>query len=228
MLATIFPFFLAGLLGGGHCLGMCGGLVTAFSLQLPSKHSRWPYIALFNLGRVTSYVAVGLLAGGFAGAMASTQMGLLVRLILGGVSIALLFAMGLYLLTRQPLLAALERAGGRVWLWIRPLLQRLLPIRRPLDAALAGLLWGWMPCGMVYTAAVAALASGYALNGGLIMLAFGLGTLPNLLMMGAAANHLANWLRLAWVRYMAGLVVLGLACWQLVLWLISIRGLGWI
>lgn len=228
MHSILLPYFFAGLLGGGHCLGMCGGLVTAFTLQLPSSRSRWPFIILFNVGRLASYVLVGVLAGAFASAMQSTQMGLAFRVTLGGVSVLLLFAMGVYLVTRKPLLAVLEKAGGRVWFYIRPFLQRLLPIRRPFDAALAGLLWGWMPCGLVYTAAVAALASGDAVTGGGIMLAFGLGTLPNLLLMGAAATRLAHWLRQEWVRRMAGVVVLSLAVWQAWLWLDALRGLGWI
>jgi len=71
-----------------------------------------------------------------------------------------------------------------------------------------GLLWGWLPCGLVYSVLVAALATGSALEGGALMLAFGLGTLPALLAMGMAAVRLKRFLQHLWVRRGSGLLVL--------------------
>ena len=102
-----------------------------------------------------------------------------------------------------------------MWRKAQPLLGRLLPIRNPGQALVAGVLWGWLPCGLVYSVLVSALASGGAGRGGLLMLAFGLGTLPNLLLMGWGAARLRELTRQVWLRRLAGLVVAGLGVWGL-------------
>lgn len=218
MLETGFwVIFLAGLLGGGHCMGMCGGIVTALTLQLPAGQQRWLIMLCYNSGRIFSYVLAGMLLGGLAEAGLSllaarpAQMALLVLANL------MLVAMGLYLAGLSSAVIALERLGRPVWLRLQPLLARLLPVRSPRAALLAGMLWGWLPCGLVYSATLSALASGKAIQGGLIMLAFGLGTLPNLLLMGAFADTLRQWMQKKPVRLLAGLLVAGMGLTRLIL-----------
>jgi sulfite exporter TauE/SafE len=105
----------------------------------------------------------------------------------------------------------IERAGEPVWRRIAQVARRFVPVRSPGQALALGLLWGWMPCGLVYTALAAAVVSGSALGGAVTMAAFGLGTLPMLLAMGFAASAVARAARIRWVRAAAGvaLVVLG-------------------
>lgn len=199
--------FLVGLLGGVHCAGMCGGLASAFSLQLPGRGPRFGLQLAYNLGRIASYGAAGALAGALG------QGGLL----LGGVvpvqhvlfvfANLMLIALGLYMAGVWQGVARLEAAGAVLWRRVQPLTGRLLPVTSLPRAFALGALWGWLPCGLVYSVLFSALMSGSAVTGALIMLIFGLGTLPNLLAMGLAAGKLRAWQQKTRVRVAAGVVV---------------------
>jgi uncharacterized protein len=200
--------FLVGLLGGVHCAGMCGGIVGALSLG--SDPSRRPaYLLAYNVGRIASYTAAGALMG----ALGFYFSGLLpvqhAQRVLLTVAALFLVLMGLYLAGWWNLLIGLERAGGVLWRRIEPLGRGLLPVRQVSHALVLGVLWGWLPCGLVYSALVWTVASGGAADGAVLMLAFGLGTLPNLLLMGVAAAQLQRWTRNPAVRAVAGLTVIG-------------------
>lgn len=209
---TLVSAFLVGLLGSTHCLGMCGGIVSAFtfSVRADLRRSPWtlsPYLLAYNTGRITSYGIAGLIAGavgaGAFGILPSDSNLWVVRLITGGFMIAL----GLYLAGWWPGLQTLEKWGGALWKHIEPWGRRFLPVDHPLKAMAIGLVWGWLPCGMVYAMLAWALASGSAGQGGLLMLAFGLGTLPMLLAIGATAEWLKDFVRHPWVRRGAGVMI---------------------
>ena len=119
-----------------------------------------------------------------------------------------LILMGMYLAGWWNALARIESVGGVLWRKIEPLGRGLLPVRSAWQGYLLGLLWGWLPCGLVYSALVWTVSAGGAMEGASLMLAFGLGTLPNLLLMGVAATQLARWLRQPWVRAFAGGLVM--------------------
>lgn len=199
--------FIVGLLGGVHCAGMCGGIVGALSFGAASQR-RWPVMLGYNAGRVSTYTLAGALMGAlgfyFSGLL-PVQSAQRFLLTLAGIFLVL---MGLYLGGWFTGLARVERAGGVLWRRIEPLGRGLLPVRSVGHAYLLGLLWGWLPCGLVYSALVWTVASGGTLQGAALMLAFGLGTLPNLLLMGAAASQLQRWVRLPAVRTLAGLTVI--------------------
>lgn len=201
---------LVGLMGGVHCVGMCGPLVTAFALQRPGEAPRFLLHLSANLGRLASYTVAGAVAGGLGASSLWLAQLFPVERVLFGLANAMLVLMGLYLGGWNHWLAHVERAGGWLWRRLKPLLARVLPIEHPGQAFLAGLLWGWLPCGLVYSVLIAALASGSPATGAFTMLAFGLGTLPNLLAMGWFANRLARWVQHPAVRKTAGLVVLTL------------------
>ncbi|WP_284155303.1 sulfite exporter TauE/SafE family protein [Sulfuricystis multivorans] len=204
---SFFALFIVGLLGGGHCAGMCGGIVGALSLQAPKQGAAALAVQLaYNLGRITSYVFAGLIAGWLgqqAGNLLLLQNGLYLFASL------MLIAMGLYLLGLTQLLAPLERGGQTLWRRIQPLTKRFLPVRGIAQALPLGLLWGWLPCGLVYSALTTALASGTATRGALSMLAFGLGTLPNLLLAGLLLARFTRFAQARVVRVVSGLLVLG-------------------
>lgn len=200
--------FVVGLLGGVHCAGMCGGIVGALSFGARAER-RWPILLAYNAGRIASYT----LAGAIVGALGFFFSGLLPvqtaqRLLLGLAGVFLVL-MGLYLAGWWNGLATVERAGGLVWRRIEPLGRGLLPVRTVSHGLALGALWGWLPCGLVYSALVWTVSSGGAIEGALLMLAFGLGTLPNLLLMGGAAAQLQRWVRHPAVRTIAGLLVIG-------------------
>jgi sulfite exporter TauE/SafE len=121
----------------------------------------------------------------------------------------MLVLLGLYLMDAWRGLARLEQGGQLVWRNVQPLLRRLQPFDGPGRMLAAGALWGWLPCGMVYSVLVTAMLSGSAVNGALVMLAFGLGTLPMLLGLGLAGARLRALLRMRGVRPACGALVLG-------------------
>jgi sulfite exporter TauE/SafE len=117
--------------------------------------------------------------------------------------------MGLYLLGLPQLVMPLEKVGGRLWRRVQPLASPFLPVRRFSQALPLGLVWGWLPCGLVYTALTSALSSGAPWRGALIMLAFGAGTLPAMLLGGLFAGRVAAAMRHRMVRLAAGIAVAG-------------------
>ncbi len=212
--------FLVGLSGGVHCVGMCGGIVGALSFGLPQESrgrpARFlPFLVAYNTGRLISYAIAGALMGG-VGLLAANMAAMhQVRLALGVIAALFLLAMGLYLGGWWHGLARVERIGTLLWRKIEPLGRRFIPVRVPRQALLLGLIWGWLPCGLVYSVLIWSISSGDPLHGALVMLSFGLGTLPNLLLMGMMAGKLAAWLRLRWVRFGAGALVAGFGVYML-------------
>jgi hypothetical protein len=209
---SISAAFLVGLLGGTHCIGMCGGIVGALSagLSLDVQTSRRRLIAAqlaYNTGRISSYTVAGALLGLFGQQLGDWHLlaGFPAGRIVAGV-IMILF--GIYLAGWWHSLLFLEQAGAHLWKYIEPLGRRYIPVRSVGQACLLGLVWGWLPCGMVYAVLALALASGSALDGGITMLAFGLGTLPVMLTMGLAFNTLGRMVRNPRVRLVAGLLVM--------------------
>jgi sulfite exporter TauE/SafE len=224
MLETTFlAAFLTGLLGGTHCVGMCGGIVAAMSFQGEVAHgevgksSRQPFRFHigYSVGRIASYAALGALAGllGSAAFLSDSlyplQRGLFV------LAQVILILLGLYLAGLNQSIRVLELAGSAVWKRVQPLLAKVMPVRNLGQAVAAGALWGWLPCGLVYSVLVMALSAGSAMHGAALLLAFGLGTLPNLLLMGWAAESLRNFARTTWVKRGAGLLVAAMGVWGL-------------
>lgn len=202
--------FLVGLLGGTHCVAMCGGIVGALSVQMPGQSARqWPIHLAYNLGRITTYTALGVFAGAIGSAGMLFGDVLPVQLALYVAANLMLILLGLYLTGITQLLAPIERAGGIIWRRVQPLTARFLPARSVGRALPLGLLWGFLPCGLVYSVLTTALVTGSAARGGALMLAFGLGTLPNLMLAGMLFKRFRDLTRDSRVRIVAGLLVLG-------------------
>jgi sulfite exporter TauE/SafE len=198
--------FLVGLLGGTHCVGMCGGIVGALSMQAAQGRAALPIHLAYNLGRIASYVIAGAVAGtiGYAfGNLLPVQRGLYLFASL------MLVALGFYLLGATRALAAVERSGQKLWARVQPATRRFMPVRGPAQALPLGMLWGWLPCGLVYSALTTALASGSPVRGALAMFAFGLGTLPNLLLAGLLLARFRRFAQARSTRMASGLLVLG-------------------
>lgn len=213
--STFLALFLVGLLGGTHCVGMCGGIVGALSMGAPG---RWSMHLAYNAGRILSYGLAGAIAGAVGAASLGLDSQVPMRLALYLVANLMLIALGLYLLGVTQALAFTERAGQLLWQRLQPLTRRFLPARTVAQAFPLGMLWGWLPCGLVYSALATALSSGSAVRGGLAMLAFGLGTLPNLLLAGIVLARLNEFVRRPAVRIASGLLVLGFGLYGLLGW----------
>ncbi len=162
----------------------------------------------YNAGRIGSYMMAGAIAGGAAGGAASFAASASWQVAAYWITNLMLVGFGLYLMNAWAGFVHIEKAGALIWRRLSPLTGKLLPINSPQKALAAGMVWGWLPCGMVYTAVVMAMLSGSASSGAAIMLAFGLGTLPALLSLGMLGTRLQGWTRKPAVRVASGLLVL--------------------
>ncbi len=208
--------FLIGLLGGVHCVGMCGGIVGALTVQTPRRQPAWSLHLAYNAGRIASYAAAGAIMGMLGGASLMFNQILPVQLVLYLLANLVLIALGMYLAGLGNQLAVLESLGARLWRRVQPYSARVLPADTAAKAFALGMLWGWLPCGLVYSLLATALLSGGGISGAAVMLAFGLGTLPNLMLAGLAFKRLRDItsnprLRLAAGVLVAGFGVVGLA-----------------
>lgn len=214
--------FAAGLLGGVHCVGMCGGIVGALTFGLADNRrmkltDSMPYQLAYNAGRIFSYVLAGGLMGGLGMLLAQLMPVYYAQRVLLAIAGVFMVLLGFYLADWWRGLSVIERLGSRIWQRIEPVARRMLPVRSVWQAASVGMLWGWLPCGLVYSMLVMAVSAGSALEGAGVMLAFGLGTLPNLLAIGALTGAMAHLSRSASMRRVAGVsvVLLGLyTLWQ--------------
>lgn len=238
---SLLAVFLTGLLGGVHCAGMCGGIVSALgmmqqkplkrTLDIPVKvvatgaavtqsaalgqstsrqSSAFTAVAAYNLGRIMTYTTLGALAGG-AGSVAWLMESVLpIQQTAYVLSSVLVILMGLYVLGFKRIGMMVESLGNHVWQRIRPAATSRLSGAGFLNSVLAGSLWGMVPCGMVYAVLSAALVAGSWQRGALLMLVFGLGTLPNLMLLGLSGQWLARASRRRWVRVLAGTLIIAL------------------
>ena len=213
LLPLLASALILGLLGGGHCIGMCGGLMGALTLAIPAaqRQRRLGLLLAYNFGRIASYTVAGLLVGAAGWAVASGPAATVLR----GIAGLLLITMGLYLAGWWSGLTRIEGLGRILWRRIEPLARGLLPVRNAPRALLLGALWGWLPCGLVYSTLLWAVSQGDAIDSALLMLAFGLGTLPVLLATGLAAERLTALLRRRGVRIAGGLLVVLFGLWTL-------------
>jgi len=213
LLPLLGSALVLGLLGGGHCLGMCGGLMGALTLAIPPEQRgrRARLLLAYNLGRILSYACAGLLLGLAGWAVASSPAALALRV----VAALLLIAMGLYLAGWWSGLTRIEALGRGLWRHIQPVASRLLPVSSLPRALLLGALWGWLPCGLVYSTLLWAASQGNAGYSAALMLAFGLGTWPVLLATGLAAERVNSLLRRRSVRMAGGLLVILFGVWTL-------------
>ncbi|MCP5087800.1 MAG: sulfite exporter TauE/SafE family protein [Rhodobacteraceae bacterium] len=207
---SILTAFTIGLLGLTHCLGMCGGIVGTLDAGIGRRAGhfggRFPFHLAYNAGRIASYIIAGLLAGLLGSLAATASFGNTVpagRMVAGVVMIAL----GLYLAGWWQAITVLEHAGLRIWRRVEPVGRNFLPVNSPVQAFGLGLIWGWLPCGLVYSALALAMASASALGGSLIMAAFGLGTLPALLSFGVFSGVVSKWVRHPLLRQAAGMAI---------------------
>ena len=217
----LFTAFSLGLLGSTHCLGMCGGIngALAFALQQQvSAGRRWGYLLLYQLGRISSYALMAALLG-LAVELAGLQLNLLTPLRwLAGV---LLILMGLYLAGWSSALTVIEKVGFSLWQRLQQAgaqdkgRQWLADLTVP-RVWLLGMLWGWLPCGLVYSSLSWSATAGSWHGSALLMTLFGLGTLPMMLVTGAMAMKLRSWLQARQVRAVLGVLVMLFGVWTLV------------
>lgn len=208
--------FVLGFLGGAHCIGMCGGIMAALSFAIPnaSQSRRFVILLAYNIGRIGSYMIIAALAATVLSF--SSGHGLSVLRVIAGL---LLLAMGLYLGNWWQGLTYLERGGSFIWRYIQPLGKRFMPVSNIPQALILGAIWGWLPCGLIYSALVFSAAQSASndgvLSAAIIMLAFGLGTLPAVLASGFLAERIKQWIQNRRIRTLFALLIMLFGSWTI-------------
>ena len=220
---TYLSAFLIGLLGGVHCIGMCGGIMSALTLGIntvdknssTSTKKLFPYLLSYNIARILSYTIAGIIFGSLGAWLTDLVLINQTQMVLKIVAGLFLIALGLYLANWWRGLSYIERLGNNFWKYIEPTARCFIPIKSIPQALSAGFFWGWLPCGLVYSVLIWSLSSGSGLKGGLLMLSFGLGTLPNLLAIGLFAAVLKKFMQSQVVRLIAGSLVVLFGMYQI-------------
>jgi sulfite exporter TauE/SafE len=217
-LAALIGAALAGLFGGAHCIAMCGGFVTALSSRgNPAEVALRPARMLarralpYNLGRISTYTALGAIVGGAGGATMAAGDWLALQRALYVLANVLLFALAMAMMSNGKGFAGLQRLGTALFARFLPAVRPLM-MRDDLPARyLLGAIWGFVPCGLVYGVLPIALFAGGALQGAAVMLAFGIGTMPNLLAAGWVVGRFRSRFDSVTVRRAAALLLLAFA-----------------
>lgn len=212
-LTVLITAFSTGLLGSLHCVGMCGGIATALGMSrrpdnLAHRHRNNTHALLYQFGRISSYAVAGMIAGSFGEVLTQTDslkgFSIIVRIF----SAVFVIGLGLYIAGWFPFFSNIEKIGLPIWKKISPLAKKLIPVKNGLQAYLLGSLWGWIPCGLTYSILLWTFTTGSMINSALIMIAFGLGTLPAMLSVTIGSAQLSGLVKKPTVRKIAGVVML--------------------
>ncbi len=203
--------FVTGFLGSAHCFGMCAGISGLFAInaEVQSLKIQLPKAIAYNAGRVLTYALLGLLVAALGKTAVSSipDLAAPIRLASG----LLIILVGLQLAFNWRILSPLETAGSKIWQRIAPAARGLVPVRTIAQALGLGLIWGWLPCGLVYSVLLLAATTTEPVNGALVMIAFGLGTMPAMIATGVSASKLAQFMSRKRLGTGLLIVLLGLA-----------------
>jgi len=207
---------IAGLLGSAHCFGMCGGIAGALQLAIPkTPRAHLIYLLSYNIGRIIGYSLLGLVAGIISLSVAKTlgvEIGLNLLRVFGAI---FLFLMAAYIGRWWMILSKFEKFGQKIFNPIRNFGKKWLPLSNPFEAIVVGILWGFLPCGLVYSALAYSASATSITDAVLRMTAFGIGTLPALGLMGGIASSVKVWVQKPAVKQVAALLLLGIAVWTI-------------
>jgi sulfite exporter TauE/SafE len=216
--------FIMGLFSSMHCIGMCGSIIGTLTLSLSpdirnNKRQLLPFVFNYNAGRITSYTIAGALAGLIQSVIMLSLGELHGHRLLQILSALIMAAAGLYIAGWFARFAYIEKIGIRIWQKLEPFGRKLIPIKTRLNAYLFGMVWGWLPCGLVYTALALAATAGDVTKSALTMLFFGLGTLPAVMGVGIMTGILAKLSKMQRFKQIVGLFMIILALLAAMPWL---------
>ena len=220
--------FAMGVFSSLHCIGMCGSIIGTLTLSLKpeirtNKALLFPFVLNYNLGRISSYALTGALAGAIEAILSLPFEEGHGHRVLQVISAAIMTSAGLYIAGWFPRFAYIEKTGARLWKLVEPFGRRLIPVQTRSQAFLFGMVWGWLPCGLVYTALVLSATTGDILRSALTMLSFGLGTLPAVMGLGIMTTILTRLSRMRYFKQAIGLFMIVLALLAALPWLYPMR-----
>lgn len=226
--ASYLVAFIMGLFSSLHCVGMCGSIIGTLTLSLEpeireNKSRLLPFVINYNLGRIFSYSIAGMLAG-FIGSVLSLPFaeGEAYR-VLQIISAIIMTCAGLYIAGWLPSFAYIEKVGSRFWKFLEPFGRKIIPVKKLRHAFLFGMIWGWLPCGLVYTALAVAITSRDIVQSALTMLSFGLGTLPAVVGVGVIGGMISKLARMNRFKQVIGILLIILALFAALPWLNPMR-----
>ncbi len=220
--------FVMGLISSLHCIGMCGSIIGTLTLSLAptvrnNKATLVSFVLNYNIGRISSYALAGALIGLIESLLSLPFAHGQGHRVLQLLSAAVMSSAGLYIAGWFPRFAYIEKTGSWFWKKIEPFGRKLMPVKTRLHAFLFGVIWGWLPCGLVYAALALAATTGDSLKSSLTMLAFGLGTLPAVMGVGIMTAILTKLSRMKHFRQIIGLFMIFLALLAAMPWLNPMR-----
>lgn len=217
-----------GLLSSMHCIGMCGSIIGTLTLSLKpeirnNKTRLLPYVLNYNLGRIFSYTVAGGLAGAVQFLLMLPFGEAIAYRLFQMLSAVIMIGAGFYIAGWFPRFAYIEKAGSRFWKLIEPYGRKLIPVKTRLQAFLFGMVWGWLPCGLIYAALALAATTGDITRSALTMLSFGIGTLPAVIGVGIMTGILTRLSRMRYFKQAVGLFMIILALFAALPWLNPMR-----
>lgn len=208
--------FVMGLFSSMHCIGMCGSIIGTLTLSLDAKIRQNKtqlsiFVFNYNFGRITSYTIAGALAGLLSTVLTLSFDDNIGHRVLQLLSAIIMASAGFYIAGWFPHFAYVEKIGVLLWKKLEPFGHQLIPIKTRLNALLFGMIWGWLPCGLVYAALLLATTTGDVFKSAMTMLAFGMGTLPAVVGVGIMTALLQNWSRQVRFKQIVGILMILLA-----------------
>jgi uncharacterized protein len=214
--ASYLVAFAMGLISSLHCIGMCGSIIGSLTLSLSpeirqNKAALFSFVLNYNIGRITSYTLAGALIGLLETLLSIPFAHEQGHRVLQLLSAAVMAGAGLYIAGLFPRFAYIEKIGSKFWKKIEPFGRKLIPVKTRFHALLFGMVWGWLPCGLVYAALALAATTGDSVRSSFTMLAFGLGTLPAVIGVGIMTATLTRLSRMKHFKILVGLFMITLA-----------------
>lgn len=206
MIELLLSAFILGLAGSTHCLGMCGGIASSLLFSATPNVGRWSLIFSYNFGRIFSYSLAGVLVA-FLGEQLSRNE-LIPVAFLQYFSVILMALLGLYIAGWWQIIRYIEQFFSPIFKRLKPLSNHFLPLNNPLKAIPYGMIWGWLPCGLVYTTLTWTLTVPTPLHGGLFMLFFGLGTIPAIVAVALSSDFFQRVLSYPLSRKVMGVAII--------------------
>lgn len=216
--------FTMGMFSSMHCIGMCGSIIGTLTLSLSpeirhQKKRLFPFVLNYNVGRIASYTVAGALAGVVEALITMPMTEISGHRLLQLLSAVIMASAGLYIAGWFPRFAYIEKIGLRLWKLVEPFGRKLIPVKNYSQAFLFGMVWGWLPCGLVYSALALAATAGGIEHSALTMLFFGLGTLPAVMGVGIMTGILTRLSRMQRFKQAIGLFMIALALLAALPWL---------
>ena len=226
--ASYLAAFVIGLFSSLHCIGMCGSIIGTLTYSLSpelrnNKRTLFSIVLSYNLGRITSYAMAGAVVGMLHAFLSLPFTQGQAHRILQIVSALVMTGAGLYIGGWFPRFAYIEKLGSRFWKLIEPFGRKMIPVKTRMQALLFGMVWGWLPCGLIYTALALAATTGDVVHSAITMLSFGLGTLPAVVGVGIMTSMLARLSKIQHFKQAVGILLIIFALLAAFPWLYPMR-----